>query len=547
MSRIEVQIGANTSAFKSGLAEAKGQAREFANSVKSEFAGMFAAGAILAGIKTAVDHFGDVGDLAEKFKISAEELQRLSYAGEQSGTSMEAVAKALARIKIAMADAVQNGGQARQIFESQGIAMSDIESGAVTAERALKAVATAIANNGNEAQKTAIANAIFGAKLGPELASLLELGGAGIDSLSSKAATLSNSMVAQLKEASDAGKDLQNTMTVGFGYIAVAINWVIEGLRLFITVMVQGWGAIYSVQESTFMALKALLSGNLEEARNHAKGIKDAYQTAWDSIVDQGVKSYDKLNKAAEAPQKAGVGPTVNLEGEAAKAERLKAADELARAQAAYDKAKRDADLAEMDRQTRINELIAEKQRLTEEADAAAKANGGKDTKESLENRTAALALEKQIRSENEAANKESQAHADRLVKLDEQISSAQEKRDEAGLTRKELLAKKLSDEASLNAKAAAENDPEKARELRLKAISAGTEADNIAKELSRPAAPRAPTVDSLRAIGGGSGGIGAAVDPMLRIGQDQLAELRAIRASVSATNPKESPNLSLY
>lgn len=155
-----------------------------------------------------------LGDTAAKAGITAEQLQVLRHAAEQNGSSADKLDKAMVRLNT-------NLGQAA--LEAKGLA-----SGTSPASDALARLGVSVLDAGGNirstgdvfpelidklssiqspAERAAVAAQIFGAKLGPELAVLIEQGSAPLakyrDELEATGALLSDDLVASAGKVND--------------------------------------------------------------------------------------------------------------------------------------------------------------------------------------------------------------------------------------------------------------------------------------------------------------------------------------------------------
>jgi len=217
MSRIDVTVGVRNAAFKSGLEEVRGAARQFSGDIKGMFAGAFATGAIIAGIQGVINKADEIGDLATQFRVSSEELQRLGMAAELSGTSMETVARSMNKMRLAQANAVNGNEELRATFAAMGISVEQLAG--MGTEELYYRVADAVAGASGETQKLEIASTIFGQRLAGELIPMLEQGGDRMRELGGSAAVLSEEMVGNLSQAKDEITKLQQTLTVALGTV----------------------------------------------------------------------------------------------------------------------------------------------------------------------------------------------------------------------------------------------------------------------------------------------------------------------------------------
>lgn len=532
-SAIKVKISAETAEFKSGLSEVKTSAKEFASEVKSQFAAAFAIGAIVAGMRSAVERFGDVGDLAERFNVSAEALQRLGYAGEQSGTSMEAVAKGLSKMRTAMAEAATKGGEAAKVFTDAGISAEQLSSGAVGSEEAFFRIADAVSNARSELEQVAIANAVFGSKLGGELVPMLALGRKGLEELGGSAAVLSERMVSSLKQADDSLKDLKNTFTVVLGYVAYAINALAVTVDVAVAAFVSALAVMGRAAVRFAGVLKDALTpggaGIREGMRDFVKQSLADMDAAFDVVNDKMTKARTKLGfgKIEAAPERKGGTPGLAPEDK-------KAAEEQQKLEAELAAIRRKSDEARMTAQERINALTERHAKLTQEAAAA-----GLRTIEGLKKQIEAAKVLEELDRETKTRDEKEKRDAEELARIRRQVFDAQDANLEKVKTKAETLAGLSEREEELRKEADAAPDLRTKGEKLIEAERLKGRRIDLERD-SRKAPAGIPTVDSLRAIGGGaSGSIGPSVDASLAEQKRANDLLRDIREHLKALNSR--------
>lgn len=224
MAEIRTKLTADSSELHGGLEKARAGVARFGSDMKSSVlgavGGFVAAGAIIERTFAALNKFGDVGDLSERFKVSAESMQRLAFIAEQTGSSAESMAKGIGKIRLSLADAANGSKEAADVWASAGVSLESVRSGSVSAEDALYALATYVAATEDETRKLSIATSVFGDKLAGEILPILEQGGEGMRKLGESATVLSDDIVGTLKTASDAWKSFGNTVDAIFGYLA---------------------------------------------------------------------------------------------------------------------------------------------------------------------------------------------------------------------------------------------------------------------------------------------------------------------------------------
>lgn len=183
--RINYKVGADTSQFKRAMAGVKSTVRGLGTAVKSAVApisvmtGAVSAltGAIAAkGIRSVVKFGAELDHLKDQTGISVRELILLRQAFEDGGVSAESVGKTVSRMQAAISEGSRGIKTYTDAFGMLGVNVKDLEG--MTVSQQFGAVAKAIANSGNAADKTNASLKIFG-RSGAELAAVFNnFGGA---------------------------------------------------------------------------------------------------------------------------------------------------------------------------------------------------------------------------------------------------------------------------------------------------------------------------------------------------------------------------------
>lgn len=109
MADVSLKLGLDQGGLQTGLLQAKSSISSFAGSVSKQLAGALSVTAIVSAISSVVDKAGQLQDISDKFGLSAESLQRIGNAAQESGGSIQDVATALARIGAAAQEAATRG------------------------------------------------------------------------------------------------------------------------------------------------------------------------------------------------------------------------------------------------------------------------------------------------------------------------------------------------------------------------------------------------------------------------------------------------------
>jgi hypothetical protein len=174
--RAFVEVFADDSKLVRGLHRAQARLKAFGMGVRNIGLGMMAMGAAVAApILAAARSFGDFGtkifDMSKRTGIAAEDLSLLGYAGEQAGTSLEAVEKGVRRMQKSVGDATSGTREAVDSLAELGLTVSDLMGKAPAEQFAL--IASRLRRITDPTLRTAAAMNLFG-KSGTELLPMID-------------------------------------------------------------------------------------------------------------------------------------------------------------------------------------------------------------------------------------------------------------------------------------------------------------------------------------------------------------------------------------
>ncbi len=185
---LRVLLGVDTAAFSTGLDGASKTLDKFSKSISSGLNKAAAAGAvaftsaaigITAAVKASINSMDELSKLSQKIGIPVEKLSALKLAAELSDVSVEALGKSMGKLATAMVTAASGGaGPATSAFQALGISMQTLKSNDPSV--VMEAVSKRFSEMQDGATKTALANAIFGQRIGRELIPLLNQGAEGL-------------------------------------------------------------------------------------------------------------------------------------------------------------------------------------------------------------------------------------------------------------------------------------------------------------------------------------------------------------------------------
>lgn len=194
-----------------GVGDAAGGLQKGIASLKTGIAALGAAFAVreVAGfVKGIIDTADGLRDLSQKTQVSVSDLSGFKVAAEQSGTTIENLAPAFAKLNKNLVAAAAGNDEARSGFEKLGISVRDASGAIRPTGDVVKDIAEKFSNLKDSPQKAAAAIALFG-KSGAELLPFLNNGrdalekfkGAISDDFANRADQL-NDTLAELKAAS---------------------------------------------------------------------------------------------------------------------------------------------------------------------------------------------------------------------------------------------------------------------------------------------------------------------------------------------------------
>ena len=158
-------------------------------------AGAAASGALAAGFGLAVNTIveaGDaLGDMSARTGISAAALSELSFAAQQSGTTIDSVEKAAKRMATTIYDASQGSKTAVDSLSLLGVTLAELER--MAPEEQFERLSSAIGGVEDPTMRAALAQKVFG-RAGTELLPLFSQGADGIARMREQAHALGVTM-----------------------------------------------------------------------------------------------------------------------------------------------------------------------------------------------------------------------------------------------------------------------------------------------------------------------------------------------------------------
>jgi hypothetical protein len=171
---------------KSDVEQVTGRAKKSVDSLGDSFkkagsdigkklAGMFAATVLfdkaLSFLSNTFKQLGEVADQVDRSGLSAEQFQGLAYAAQQSGVSVNVLAKATRQLRVDMAEAAAGTGKKVEMFKALGVTMEQLKAGDATA--VFLAISAALGGGADDSERLLITTALFGDKIGNDILPML--------------------------------------------------------------------------------------------------------------------------------------------------------------------------------------------------------------------------------------------------------------------------------------------------------------------------------------------------------------------------------------
>ena len=278
---------ADGSGYARGLEKMRGQTKRFASGVSGMLGGAFALTGIIAGMKSLFTEMDRIHKLSLRYNMSAEAIQKLGFAAEQNGTTLEIMAKALAQGNRAAVEASNGLKTYQRAFDDLKISWEAYAK--LGQEDQLHMIADAMKNAEDKNKSLAAAQTILG-RGGLELAVMLRQGSQAIKDITADLELYSGAQVAAAAATNDAINKATNQIRVMFG---TALVDFID----FFDMMVEGAKQATKELGAQFNRLGKLISV-IWDPKNLFDF--DVRQDAWDEFEKGGVGAAARVKEAMQ-------------------------------------------------------------------------------------------------------------------------------------------------------------------------------------------------------------------------------------------------------
>lgn len=427
-SAVEITLGTNNAALKSGLAAARGQVEGFKSQTSAMLMGLFSG----IGIEQLLEKFGHIQDKAEAFGTTAEAVQRVDQLAQQAGASIDDVAKAMAKLR------VNSDGLGKLGINQDEFIHADMD-------QQLLMVAEALGQIEDPAQRVNMAIEVIGARIAGKLLPLLNMGAEEMKAFFEGTNVVGNRTVAELDAVGDRLTSLKNDLAVAaayfFGLVSNVMQSIGNGISGATQIAVNGvqriGEAFYALARGDFkgvgIAMKAAISDGTSTISQSMQNLKDIWSNGLTGIVEKDRKPI--------IPK--GIGIDEHGEGGGAGAKRLSMAERIKALQEEHDR-------KQLDAAVRLKQLADERAHL--EIKLFATSASETERKMALENQLVA--------NKKETLSLEEKAARDQAT-LNERVAKEKERAEKDAATAAEKAIADKQRAAEKDAATAAKKDKE--------------------------------------------------------------------------------------
>lgn len=432
-------------------------------------------GSFTAFIKGSIDAADKLDEMSERTGVAASELSRLEIAFKLSGAGSDVMEKAFIKLNGTM-------NTNAKAIEQLGVATKNTDGSLRSSTAVLRDVADRFAGMEDGARKSALAGEIFGEKLGPQLAGMLNLGSEGLDEMAKLTEQLGMAMTDEGAAAAAQFNDTLDFLQTAFAGVArqatadllpsltnlasallktatetdvlkrvgELLGVVLKSLFTVVMSVAEALNSVATIATATWRAFMAATSGDFSSAVDIIKKAGSDVSSGW-------AKTSEIIKGAWDGSAQAAVNATATLMGQArlnqdaalqtAEAQKeMEAATKKAQAEfeklsASLDKATiaaiaetdaggklTDAKKLELDIRAKLNDTtirLTDSQRQEIESKLAA-------AQAALNDRDAQAAADEARKKLTETLGKE-------IEEIEKQIAAQVKANEEAGLTREQI------------------------------------------------------------------------------------------------------------
>jgi len=208
-----------------GMDEWEGRIREGVTTVTQAISGMGVAvvGTVAMVTQSLIGMGDDLGDVAARTGVSAQELSEWDHVATMSGASVEAMRGALARLPSIMGQVDSGSATMRRTFRDLGVSVEGADGQLRATGDVMGDVVGALSRIRNPTERAAAATRVFG-RSGRELVGVLGQGEEGIAALRAEVRDLYGGSLPAFVEAASRADDAQNRLNLQMRAMGVVVG-----------------------------------------------------------------------------------------------------------------------------------------------------------------------------------------------------------------------------------------------------------------------------------------------------------------------------------
>jgi hypothetical protein len=293
--KLAVQITADTKGLSTGLKGAGSEVDSFGTRIegltkKLKIIGPLAAAAGAAFavnmVRSVANTADALGKLSTRTGVAVEDLSRLQYAASLSDVSTQELSGGITRLSRSMSDAASGTGEAGKAFEAMGITVQNQDGTLRSQVDVLNDIADRFASYEDGAQKSALAQQIFG-RSGTQLITVLNGGSAALKSMGEESDRLGNTIDQKTAKAAEQFNDNISRLDTAVGGLSRQIAGpLIQSLADLTTGMFQAFMQGETFFGSMERGLKRLgAAKDIQEAEKRVAALTVEYNKALESVA----------------------------------------------------------------------------------------------------------------------------------------------------------------------------------------------------------------------------------------------------------------------
>ena len=275
MAGIKIDFGANTTPFNQAMADVKNSVNNLASSLAGKLGAAVGFSGLVYSAGRYIEKLDQIADDSRKLGVSTDFFQKLNFAAERSGASIENVESAIKRLSRNIYDLSTNEKGMIQNFAMLGLTFDELKD--KTPEEQFKIVVDSLNKITNATEKSALPQKVFG-KSGAELLLMFKDYKDLADEISEKG-LIKESTIKAADQLADRFTDIKTSLAA-----LVSESTVFEVMAKGMNELVEG---IYEVRKSEQLLIDNRATGIMVE--------QGGFTTEWSKSV---FESFSKVSKS---------------------------------------------------------------------------------------------------------------------------------------------------------------------------------------------------------------------------------------------------------